>query len=90
MKCPPVCYGCQHNLQPHDFKYRNFLETQYAVFKSVKAGTVKEMNEQLKKNWKIIEKYADDPLSKDVTELQHFNGFLLIKLTMAFYYPCNP
>jgi hypothetical protein len=41
------------------------------------------MKAQLKENWKIIAKNANDPLSMDVASLHFNNSLMLIKLSTA-------
>lgn len=67
---------------------RNFFGSTLAKHKSLNAVKVKDIKRQMKVNWKIIEKYVDDPLSMDAAELQLCNGFLVRKLAMAAAYPC--
>jgi hypothetical protein len=47
------------------------------------------MKAQLKENWKIIAKNANDPLSMDVASLHFNNSLMLIKLSTAIIVPAD-
>lgn len=57
--------------------------------KTNEATMMKDVQMQLKENWKLVAKYAKDPLSKDVAELQMANRKLLLKLNVYIRYPVD-
>jgi hypothetical protein len=80
VKCHSDCYGCKHKIIEDDFVLHNLFETMIAHEKSNKAVYVKDMKARLKENWKIIAKYAKDPLSRDAAELESINFLMMQRL----------
>lgn len=98
MYCHPSCFGCNNNILRGDFKHTfgllSLIDAQpYAmlsrciVIDTLNGINMKDVKEITKENWKVMQRYGHEILSREAVAARDRVWVILLDLIQAILFP---